>query len=129
MENKFTSKKSSYAVTPASAQQLKAQARTVAEPLMVTALAALAHVQRLRVFRALVQAGMSGLQPSVMAAMLDAPPSSLSFHLKELTHAQLVNVEQQGRNLIYRANFMQMQQLMAYLTENCCAADPGDGCC
>lgn len=96
----------------------------------VKALAAIAHGQRLRVFRALVQAGQSGLTPGVMAAMLDMPASSLSFHLKELAHAQLASIEQQGRSLIYRADFSRMTQLMAYLTENCCAADPtGAACC
>jgi ArsR family transcriptional regulator, arsenate/arsenite/antimonite-responsive transcriptional repressor len=104
----------------------------VTETFAITALAALAHPQRLRVFRALVQAGLVGLQPSALAAMLDVPSSSLSFHLKELLHAQLLSCEQQGRNLIYRANFAQMTQLLAFLTENCCAADPTPGataCC
>jgi ArsR family transcriptional regulator, arsenate/arsenite/antimonite-responsive transcriptional repressor len=104
----------------------------VTETLAITALAALAHPQRLRVFRALVQAGLAGLQPSALAAMLDVPSSSLSFHLKELLHAQLLSCEQQGRNLIYRANFAQMTQLLGFLTENCCAADPTPGtagCC
>jgi ArsR family transcriptional regulator, arsenate/arsenite/antimonite-responsive transcriptional repressor len=96
----------------------------------VKALAAIAQAQRLRVFRALVQAGQGGLTPGVLAAMLGAPASSLSFHLKELAHAQLASVEQQGRHLIYRADFTTMTQLMAYLTENCCAADPsGAACC
>jgi ArsR family transcriptional regulator, arsenate/arsenite/antimonite-responsive transcriptional repressor len=111
--------------TPSKAAQLG----KVSESMVISSLAALAHTQRLRVFRALVQAGLNGLQPSALAAMLDVPPSSLSFHLKELSHAQLVSVEQQGRNLIYRANFAQMQQLLGFLTENCCAADPsGCGC-
>ncbi|NJS36001.1 MAG: helix-turn-helix transcriptional regulator [Brachymonas sp.] len=93
------------------------------------ALAALAQAQRLRVFRALVQAGAAGLTPGVLATMLDMPASSLSFHLKELNHAQLAQTEQQGRSLIYRADFSRMTALLAYLTENCCAADPAGGCC
>ena len=98
----------------------------------VKALAALAQAQRLRAFRALVQAGQAGLTPGVLAAMLDMPASSLSFHLKELVHAGLALVEQQGRSLIYRADFSRMTGLLAFLTENCCAADPSDAskqCC
>ncbi len=90
---------------------------------VVTSLAALAHAQRLRVFRALVVAGSEGLTPSVMADGLNVARNALSFHLKELLHAGLVTVEQHGRNLIYRAAYDQMNGLLAYLTENCCAGD------
>ena len=90
---------------------------------VVAALSALAHPQRLRVFRALVIAGKSGLTPSVMAEGLDVARNALSFHLKELLHAGLVTVDQQGRNLIYRAAYTRMNGLLAYLTENCCAGD------
>jgi ArsR family transcriptional regulator, arsenate/arsenite/antimonite-responsive transcriptional repressor len=94
------------------------------------ALAALAQAQRLRAFRALVRAGAAGLTPGALAVMLDVPASSLSFHLKELLHAGLAQVQQQGRSLIYRADFSRMQALQSFLTENCCAADPaGAGCC
>ena len=86
----------------------------------VSALGALAHAQRLRVFRALVVAGPEGLTPSVLADELDVARNALSFHLKELAHASLVTVEQQGRNLIYRADFSQMNGLLGYLTEHCC---------
>ncbi|MBZ0226117.1 MAG: helix-turn-helix domain-containing protein [Comamonas sp.] len=86
----------------------------------VTALGALAHAQRLRVFRALVVAGPEGLTPSVLADQFDVARNALSFHLKELAHAGLVTVEQQGRNLIYRADFGQMNELLGYLTEHCC---------
>lgn len=101
----------------------------LSEDAALQALAALAQAQRLRVFRALVQAGRSGLTPGVLAAMLDVPASSLSFHLKELSHAGLANVEQQGRSLTYRADFSRMNGLLAFLTQNCCAADPEGGCC
>lgn len=94
------------------------------EDLAVSALGALAHAQRLRVFRALVVAGLEGLTPSVMAAQLGAARNALSFHLKELAHAGLVTVEQQGRNLIYRADFSQMNGLLGYLTEHCCLGAP-----
>ncbi|MEY4426266.1 MAG: hypothetical protein RL535_564 [Pseudomonadota bacterium] len=90
----------------------------------VKALAALAHGHRLRVFRALVVAGPTGLTPSVLSAQLDVAASALSFHLKELAYSNMVNVEHQGRNLIYRANFEQMNTLLAYLTEHCCAGLP-----
>ncbi|MFZ2237695.1 MAG: metalloregulator ArsR/SmtB family transcription factor [Dokdonella sp.] len=86
----------------------------------VAALSALSHTQRLRVFRALVVAGPAGLLPSVMAEQMDIARNALSFHLKELANADLVSVEQQGRNLIYRADYPQMNALLAFLTEHCC---------
>jgi len=94
------------------------------EDQTVLALGALAHAQRLRVFRALVVAGLGGLTPSVLADQLGVARNTLSFHLKELSHAGLVTVEQQGRNLIYRADFSQMNALLGYLTEHCCQGAP-----
>jgi ArsR family transcriptional regulator len=93
------------------------------EKNVVQALAALAQPVRLRVFRALVVAGPAGLTPGVLAEQLDVPSTSLSFHLKELTHANLVSQERDGRNLIYRAVFEQMNALLSYLTENCCQGE------
>ncbi|NMG36490.1 metalloregulator ArsR/SmtB family transcription factor [Azoarcus sp. TTM-91] len=90
------------------------------EDQAISALGALAHAQRLRVFRALVVAGPDGLTPSVLAERLDVARNTLSFHLKELAHAGLVTVEQQGRNLIYRAEYRLMNGLIGYLTEHCC---------
>jgi len=90
------------------------------ETQAISALSALAHTQRLRVFRALVVAGPEGLTPSVLADRLDVARNTLSFHLKGLAHAGLVMVEQQGRNLIYRADFARMNGLLGYLTEHCC---------
>ncbi len=87
---------------------------------VVRALAALAQEVRLRVFRALVVAGPVGLTPGDLAAQLEVAPNTLSFHLKELSHAGLISQERQGRNLIYRAAFDTMNGLLAYLTENCC---------
>lgn len=86
----------------------------------VSALNALAHTQRLRVFRALVVTGPEGLTPSVLADQLGVARNTLSFHLKELAHAGLVSIEQQGRNLIYRAEYGHMNGLIGYLTEHCC---------
>ena len=90
------------------------------EDQTVSALGALAHTQRLRVFRALVVAGPDGLTPSVLADQLGVARNALSFHLKELAHAGLVSIEQQGRNLIYRADFAHMNGLLGYMTEHCC---------
>lgn len=81
---------------------------------------ALAQSVRLRVFRALVVAGPQGMTPGALTEALAVPATSLSFHLKELTNAGLVSQERQGRHLIYRASFDQMNDLLAYLTENCC---------
>jgi len=92
----------------------------IPETQVVEALAALAQGQRLRAFRALVVAGTEGLTPSALAAMLDLAPSALSFHLKALSHAGLVSAEASGRNLIYRAEFARMNELLTYLTQDCC---------
>ena len=87
---------------------------------VVRALAALAQPVRLRVFRSLVVAGPEGLTPGALTEALDVPATSLSFHLKELTHSGLVSQERQGRNLVDRAAFQAMNDLLAYMTENCC---------
>ena len=90
------------------------------EEAVVKSLAALAQPVRLQVFRALVVTGPSGLTPGTMAEALGIPPNTLSFHLKELTHAGLVTQERSSRNIIYRAVYEHMNALLAYLTENCC---------
>ena len=89
----------------------------------ISALAALAQEVRLRVFRALVVAGGAGMTPSAMSEQLNVPATALSFHLKELVHASLISQQRQGRNLIYRAAFATMSDLLAYLTENCCEGE------
>ena len=91
---------------------------------VVQSLAALAQPVRLQVFRALVVRGASGLTPGAMAEGLGIPPNTLSFHLKELTHAQLVTPKQEGRYVIYAANFATMNGLLGFLTENCCGGNP-----
>ncbi|KVD35991.1 ArsR family transcriptional regulator [Burkholderia sp. MSMB1459WGS] len=91
---------------------------------IIAALAALAHESRLAVFRALVQAGPEGMSAGQIATLLDVPPSSLSFHLKELAYAQLVTSRQEGRFVFYCGNFATMNGLLAYLTENCCGGNP-----
>ncbi len=90
------------------------------EQAVVRSLAALAQDVRLRVFRALIVAGEEGLTPGAISEQLGVASNTLSFHLKELSHAGLVSQERQGRNLVYRASFQTMNDLLAYLTENCC---------
>jgi ArsR family transcriptional regulator, arsenate/arsenite/antimonite-responsive transcriptional repressor len=92
---------------------------------VVRSLAALAQPVRLQVFRALVVRGATGLTPGTMAEALNIPPNTLSFHLKELTHAGLVTQERSSRNIIYRAAFERMNGLLAYLTDNCCQGAMG----
>lgn len=92
---------------------------------VVRSLAALAQPMRLRTFRALVVAGPQGLTPTALCEMLAVAPNTLSFHLKELLHAQLVSQQRDGRFLIYRAAFDRMNGLLGYLTEHCCQ---GAGC-
>jgi len=88
------------------------------------ALAALAHSIRLAVFRALVQAGPEGLPAGRIAELMDMPASSLSFHLKELYRAGLLASRQDGRSIIYSARYGTMNDLLGYLTENCCGGNP-----
>ena len=87
---------------------------------VVRALAALAQTLRLQIFRVLVVAGRTGMTPGALAEQLGVPATTLSFHLKELAHAGLVNQERLGRYLIYRASFDHMNELLGYLTANCC---------
>lgn len=86
----------------------------------VVALSALAQPSRLEVFRMLVQAGPQGLAAGQIAAQMGIPAPSLSFHLKELTHAGLTDARQDGRYVIYTARFDTMNALLGFLTENCC---------
>ncbi|MWL88983.1 helix-turn-helix transcriptional regulator [Cupriavidus sp. SW-Y-13] len=88
------------------------------------ALAALAHAVRLAVFRLLVQAGPEGLAAGRIAELMEMPASSLSFHLKELHRAGLLASRQEGRSILYMARFETMNDLLGYLTENCCGGNP-----
>jgi len=90
----------------------------------VVALGALAQESRLATFRLLVQAGPAGLAASKIAEALGLPSSSLSFHLKELTNANLIVPRQDGRFIIYAAKFDTMDALLGFLTENCCGGNP-----
>lgn len=89
--------------------------------LAVTLLASIAQEARLDIFRLLVQAGSAGLAAGMIGEKLGIPNSTLSFHLKELSHAGLVNARQQSRFIYYSADYDAMNQLLAFLTENCCA--------
>lgn len=86
----------------------------------LTALSALAQESRLGLFRLLVENAPHGLAASKIAERLGIAPSSLSFHLKELTHAGLIAARQDGRFVIYTANLNTMNCLLAFLTDNCC---------
>ena len=89
-------------------------------PAAVRSLAALAHASRLAAFRLLVEAGPEGLQAGVLALRLGLPAATLSFHVKELAQAGLVSALSRGRFVIYSANFPAINELIGYLTENCC---------
>jgi ArsR family transcriptional regulator, arsenate/arsenite/antimonite-responsive transcriptional repressor len=91
----------------------------------IAALGALAQETRLELFRLLVTCGPEGLPAGVIAEKLGVMPSSLSFHLQQLVHAGLITQRRLSRQLIYSAEYGTMNELMAYLTENCC----GRGIC
>ena len=88
---------------------------------VIAALGALASEPRLAVFRLLVKRGPEGFTPTQLVERLDVPAPTLSFHLKELVHAGLVSSRREGRNLYYGPNVKQMNELVAFLTENCCS--------
>ena len=86
----------------------------------VDKLAALAQVTRLRIFRLLVQAGPDGMNAGAIAEAMGIAPSSLSFHISHLSRAGLVQARQESRFIFYSADFATMDDLIAYLTDNCC---------
>ncbi len=89
----------------------------------IAALAALAQESRLDIFRLLVQAGTLGMPAGQIGEQLGLPSATLSFHLSQLKHANLVTVRREGRSLIYAAAYPVMNDLLGYLTENCCQGD------
>ena|SRR5690554_4759346 len=91
---------------------------------IVRALAAIAHESRLEAYRHLVQAGPGGLPAGQLSELVGIPPSSLSFHLKELVNAGLLSSRQEGRFVFYSAKYEAMNSLLSYLTENCCGGNP-----
>lgn len=92
---------------------------------VVTALAALAHETRLDIFRLLVQAGPNGVAAGAISESMGCAPATVSFHLKELKNAGVINCRRDGRSLIYAPEFGAMQELIGYLSANCCE---GKGC-
>ena len=92
----------------------------------VIALSALAQESRLTIFRILVKAGLDGMAAGKISEAAGIPPSSLSFHLKEMAYAGLINSRQESRFIFYSANFKAMNELLGFLTENCCG---GASCC
>ena len=86
----------------------------------IKSLAALAHNSRLEIYRLLVQKGSQGLAANAIAEKVGLPNATLSFHIKGLTHAGLVDARQDGRFIYYAANYAAMNALVGYLTENCC---------
>jgi DNA-binding transcriptional ArsR family regulator len=100
----------------------------------IAALGALAQETRLEAFRLLVATGPQGLPAGVISERLGVLPSSLTFHLNQLHHAGLITQRRQSRQLIYSAEYTAMNDLLGYLTENCCgrgqscapACDPAD---
>lgn len=86
----------------------------------VKSLSALAQETRIAIYRLLVQQGPEGLPASMLAEMLDLPNATFSFHVKELSQAGLVTARQAGRFIYYAANYATMNDLVGYLTENCC---------
>jgi DNA-binding transcriptional ArsR family regulator len=87
---------------------------------VIAAFAALAHEYRLRIFRLLVEQGPEGLSAGVIAEKIGLVPSSLTFHVQALQRAGLITQRRASRQLIYAADFSAMNEVIAFLTENCC---------
>jgi len=91
---------------------------------VVKALAALAQESRLAIYRTLVEVGPSGMPAGKISESTGISPSSLSFHMKELTYSNLVTSRHESRFVIYSANFSTMNEVLGFLTENCCGGNP-----
>jgi DNA-binding transcriptional ArsR family regulator len=92
---------------------------------VIGALGALAHEHRLGIFRLLVERGPKGLPAGEIAERVGLVPSSLTFHLQNLQRAGLITRRRESRQLFYAADFAAMNELVSYLTDNCCAASGG----
>ena len=88
---------------------------------VISGLAALAHETRLELFRQLVRRGSTGESAGELARKLEIPPQTLSFHLKEMSHAGLLRSRREGRQVFYTVDFERASRLIGYLTECCCA--------
>lgn len=91
---------------------------------VVKCLAALAHLNRFEVFRALVQAGPTGMTPGMLNENLGIAPATMSFHLKELANAELVDSRTEGRRVVYFAKFETIEQAVMFVMASCCVAEP-----
>lgn len=96
----------------------------MSESKIVTALAALAHQHRLRIFRLLVKQGPAGMPAGQIADRVGISATNMSFHLKELDRAGLLRSTRQGRFIRYAIDVDGMRQLLTYLTEECCQGRP-----
>ncbi|MBX3651241.1 MAG: helix-turn-helix transcriptional regulator [Burkholderiales bacterium] len=101
--------------------------RTAGEAQVLGVLSALAQPSRLRIFRTLVGAGPAGLHPGQIGDALHIPANALSFHLRALHGCGLVSLQREGRFLRYRAKLDAMQELLQFLTANCCGGEPCAG--
>ena len=100
------------------------KSRNMKKSNVVAALGALAQETRLDIFRLLVQKGPNGLPAGDIGERLGQPPPTLSFHLNQLRFAGLVTSRRESRSIIYSANFKGMNDLLTYLTDNCCEGRP-----
>jgi ArsR family transcriptional regulator len=91
----------------------------------VKVLGALAQESRLEIFRLLVRKGTSGMAAGDLSSHFAMPPATMSFHLKELSSAGLIDSRRESRSIIYTANYSHMQELLGFLMENCCADEGG----
>ena len=88
--------------------------------LYATRFAALGHAARLEIFQALVQSGSAGMTVGEIALLLDMPASTLSFHLRELVHAELVTQIKEGRSISCQVNFQALNELLTFVKKDCC---------
>lgn len=100
---------------------MKREVTDLSPAAVISGLAALAHETRLELFRQLVRKGGSGESAGELARKLEIPPQTLSFHLKEMTHAGLLRSRRQGRQIYYAVDFDHACQLISYLSDCCCA--------
>lgn len=103
---------------------MKTELADLTPATVISGLAALAHETRLAIFRHLVRKGSGGESAGELARRLEVPPQTLSFHLKEMSHADLLRARRDGRHVYYAVDFDHARRLIAYLSDSCCA-EPG----